>query len=108
MYYAFRQPGTPWYAKLCALFSLVYLLSPADLVPDVVPFAGLVDDLLIVPFLVNISTRLLPEEIRKASTEKARRSSRRANLILLAAGILLMGTMVVLFVLVSRWLQAAG
>lgn len=108
MYYAFRQPGTPWYAKLSALLSIIYLLSPADLVPDMIPFAGWIDDLLVVPFLINIATRLLPGEIRSVSAEKARRSSRRANLILLLIGIVVIGIMVLLFLFISRWLQAGG
>lgn len=108
MYYAFRQPDTPWYAKLSALFSVVYLLSPADILPDIIPFAGLLDDLLIVPFLINISTRLLPEEVKRVSEEKARKSSRRANLVLLAAAMVMAGIMVLLILLVSRWLQPGG
>lgn len=108
MYYAFRQPGTPWYARLSALLSLIYLLSPADIIPDVVPFAGWVDDLLVVPFLINISTRFLPEEVKKISEEKARRSSRRASLVLLLVGIVLIVILLLIFLLVSGWLHPAG
>jgi uncharacterized membrane protein YkvA (DUF1232 family) len=32
--------------------SIVYLVSPIDLIPDFVPFAGLVDDTLIISLLV--------------------------------------------------------
>ena len=45
LYYALKDKRTPWYAKVTALSSIVYLISPADLLPDVIPFAGYIDDL---------------------------------------------------------------
>ena len=36
-YYALKDARTPWYAKLTALLSIIYLVSPADIVPDIIP-----------------------------------------------------------------------
>jgi len=72
LFYAFKDKRTPWYAKITALSSLIYLVSPADIIPDIIPFAGYLDDLFIVPFLVNLSTKLLPPVIKYDAELKAR------------------------------------
>lgn len=77
LYYALKDKRTPWYAKVTALSSIIYLISPADLLPDVIPFAGYIDDLFIVPFLINISTQLLPADIKRIAEERARSRSKK-------------------------------
>ena len=49
-----------------------YALSPIDLIPDFIPILGYLDDLLIVPFLVAISIRLIPKPIMAICREQAR------------------------------------
>jgi uncharacterized membrane protein YkvA (DUF1232 family) len=39
-----------------------YLLSPVDLIPDVVPLLGWLDDFVIVPLLVSWIVRMLPQK----------------------------------------------
>src|SRR5687767_13898525 len=46
---AARDPRVPWYAKVVAACVVVYALSPIDLIPDVIPVLGHLDDLVIVP-----------------------------------------------------------
>lgn len=99
LYYAFKDSRTPWYAKVTSLSSIVYLLSPADLLPDVIPFAGYIDDLFIVPFLVNIATKLLPVDIKRIAEEKARRNSKKMLWVIILAAIVLVGMLVLLFYL---------
>jgi len=77
LYYAFKDHRTPWYARITALSSLIYLLSPADLLPDIIPLAGYIDDLFVVPFLVNISTKLLPADIRRIAEDRARQKGKK-------------------------------
>ena len=50
---------------LKALMLLVpaYLLSPLDLIPDVIPLLGWVDDFVIVPFLVGWIVKMLPKAV---------------------------------------------
>jgi uncharacterized membrane protein YkvA (DUF1232 family) len=99
LYFAFKDDRTPWYAKLTSLSSIVYLLSPADLVPDLIPLAGYIDDLFIVPFLINISTRLLPMDVKRSAEEKARSKSKKLQWLLLVAIIILIGLLILLFYL---------
>lgn len=89
IYYAFRDLRTPFYAKIPAIISLIYLLSPVDLIPDFIPFIGYIDDLMIVPLLLNASIRLLPDEVRIVSLEKARKKTAQLKWLLIGLIILI-------------------
>lgn len=58
---AFLAPETPWHLKALMLLVPAYLLSPFDLIPDIIPFAGWLDDLVIVPLLVSWIFGMLPQ-----------------------------------------------
>jgi uncharacterized membrane protein YkvA (DUF1232 family) len=74
LYLAARDPRVPWYAKAVAACVAVYALSPIDLIPDVIPILGYVDDLLIVPLGIWLAIRLIPpsllEEHRQAALSR--------------------------------------
>lgn len=40
-------PATPWHVKLLMVGTVLYLLSPMDLIPDMIPILGITDDLAI-------------------------------------------------------------
>ena len=102
LFYAFKDDRTPWYAKVTSLSSLIYLLSPADLVPDIIPLAGYIDDIFVVPFLVNIATKLLPADVHRIAEEKARQRSRKFTWVIILAILLILAVLVGLFFLASR------
>lgn len=77
LYYGLKDQRTSLLAKLPALLSLIYLLSPVDLVPDIIPFFGYVDDIVIVPLLLNLSIQLLPTAVREESISKADRNRKK-------------------------------
>ena len=52
----------PWYVKALIALTVAYALSPVDLIPDFIPILGLLDDLIIVPFLIYITIKLIPEK----------------------------------------------
>jgi uncharacterized membrane protein YkvA (DUF1232 family) len=60
LYLAARDPRVPWYAKAVAACVAVYALSPIDLIPDVIPILGCLDDLVIVPLGIWMAIRLIP------------------------------------------------
>lgn len=58
-----RDPRTPWLAKGLLGVAVAYTLSPVDLIPDFVPVLGHLDDLLVVPALVWLATRMIPAQV---------------------------------------------
>ena len=104
-FYALKDARTPWYAKLTALLSIIYLLSPADIVPDIIPFAGYIDDIVIVPFLINVSTKLLPAQVRQLAEQRAVKNKRKLLWIKIAVIIGAIGIMLLLFYLGTQLYQ---
>jgi uncharacterized membrane protein YkvA (DUF1232 family) len=66
-----RHPQTPWRSKLVALLVLVYALSPADLLADLVPLFGLLDDALLLPLGMALAVRLAPPALWQAQLREA-------------------------------------
>lgn len=60
---AARDARTPWYAKVLAAIVIGYALSPIDLIPDVIPVLGLLDDLLLLPLGLWLVLRLIPADV---------------------------------------------
>lgn len=71
VYFAARDPATPWALRLLALAVAAYALSPIDLIPDFIPVIGYLDDLLIVPLGLLIVLRLLPPGVLAAARLRA-------------------------------------
>lgn len=63
LYLAARDPRTPWYARVVGLAVVGYALSPFDLIPDVIPVLGLIDDLIIVPIGFALAIKLIPSDV---------------------------------------------
>ena len=63
VFLALKDEKTPWYAKFFALLTVVYALSPIDFVPDFIPVLGYLDDLIILPALVALTVRFIPEDV---------------------------------------------
>ena len=65
------DPRTPWFAKAIAGLVVAYALSPIDLIPDFIPLAGYLDDLIIVPIGIVIARRLIPSHVLAEAREHA-------------------------------------
>lgn len=57
---AFWARETPLYLKAATLFAAFYLVNPLDIIPDVIPFVGLVDDIVLIPLMVSWIVSRLP------------------------------------------------
>lgn len=98
LWLAARDPRTPWYARAFALALAAYALSPVDLIPDVIPVLGLLDEAILLPLGILLAVRLVPPEVmaehRATAAAAAARPTSRAGaaavvaLWLLAAGLL--------------------
>jgi uncharacterized membrane protein YkvA (DUF1232 family) len=62
-YYVFRDSRTPMALKLLPAVVLLYILSPADLIPGVIPVLGQLDDVAILILGVKFFLQLAPEEV---------------------------------------------
>ena len=71
LYFAARDPRTPWYAKLLAGAVVAYALSPIDLIPDFIPVLGYLDDLILVPIGIALVLKLIPAEVLSAARARA-------------------------------------
>ena len=69
---AFVAPETPLWLKGLMLVVPLYLISPLDIIPDFIPFAGWLDDIVVIPLLVSWIVGLLP---RRAESRSTRRDS---------------------------------
>jgi len=62
VFLSLESPETPWYAKALAALTLIYALSPVDLIPDFIPLLGYLDDLVILPALITLTIHFIPKE----------------------------------------------
>ena len=70
MYYAFKEGGTPGWAKHIILGALGYVLTPIDSIPDLTPVIGYTDDLGVLSFgLVTIAC-YINQDVREKSLKK--------------------------------------
>ena len=56
-----REPGVPLITKALPLLAVLYVISPLDLVPDVIPVLGQLDDLGIILIAIEVFLRLCPQ-----------------------------------------------
>lgn len=49
------RSATPWGALFSAFVGLFYGLSPIDIIPDLIPLLGLVDDAAVVPLMLILA-----------------------------------------------------
>lgn len=92
LYYAYRDPRTPWYARIFSAMVFTYAISPIDIIPDFIPVLGYLDDALIVPLGIWIALKLIPTEVIadarvKSTAVKGEQLVNRRRSILLASGI---------------------
>lgn len=71
LWFALKNPGTPFLAKAVAFVTVAYALSPIDLVPDFIPVLGYIDDIILIPILVWITLKLVPDDVMIHSRQQA-------------------------------------
>lgn len=109
LYLAYRDPRTPWHARLFAGLVVGYAFSPIDLIPDPIPLLGYLDDLILVPLGVALAVKMIPPKILAESRERAKEEMSEgkptnwaAAAVIIAIWLLLAAVVVVLMV---RWFR---
>jgi len=72
LYLAYKDPRTPWYARIFAAGMVAYAFSPIDLIPDFIPVLGYLDDLVLIPLGVFLAMKMIPAEVMSESRQQAR------------------------------------
>ncbi len=71
LWHALRHPQAPLWLKVGCIGIVIYLLSPVDLIPDMIPVLGWVDDLLLIPWLMRQLIARLPLDILAWARERS-------------------------------------
>ena len=95
VYWACRDPGCPWYAKVVAGLVVAYALSPIDLIPDFIPVLGYLDDIILVPLGILLVVRMIPGDVMERAREKAAGMEKKK------------GSLLGLFLVIVAWLAVA-
>ena len=72
LFLVYKRKDIPLFTKILIIITVGYALSPIDLIPDFIPVLGYLDDLIILPFLIFLSLKLIPKEIIDECKEQAK------------------------------------
>jgi uncharacterized membrane protein YkvA (DUF1232 family) len=109
LYLAYKDPRTPWYARIFAAGMVAYAFSPIDLIPDFIPVLGYLDDLVLIPLGVFLTMKMIPVEVMSESRRQARQlmaQGKPVNKVAAAIIVLIwIGLAALVGVMVYRWLK---
>lgn len=71
----------PLKLKVFFILAVIYLLSPIDVLPDILPILGRIDDLLILLISVTTLLGMAPENLLNRSQRKPSRPGRKESVI---------------------------
>lgn len=96
LYLAYKDPRTPWLARVVAVCVVGYAFSPIDLIPDFIPVLGYLDDLVLLPLGIALALRLIPAEVMADCRRMAAEATERPTNWLVAG------------LIVALWVALAG
>ena len=71
IFLALKDKETSLITKIFAGLTVAYALSPIDLVPDFIPVLGYLDDVILLPMLVALTIKFIPEEVLNRNRKQA-------------------------------------
>ena len=71
LYLAYKDPRTPWHARVFVACVVAYAFSPIDLIPDPIPVLGYLDDLILIPLGIALALKMIPEPVLVECRAKA-------------------------------------
>ena len=72
VFLALKAKEIPLIAKIVAGITVAYALSPIDLIPDIIPILGYLDDVILLPTLVSLTLKLIPPDVFANYREQAK------------------------------------
>ena len=76
-YLAFKHPRVHWYARLVAICTASYLLSPIQFIPSFIPGIGFLDDLLVLFLGAKLLRKITPPDVWTECRELAEKAKLR-------------------------------
>lgn len=104
IYLVSKDSRVPWYARFLAAAVVAYAFSPIDLIPDVVPILGYLDDLILVPAGIWLVLKMIPPEVLAECREQAATAVAQEKPINWVAGGIIVAIWVLLGVLAVFWI----
>ncbi|MGN0594926.1 MAG: YkvA family protein [Hominimerdicola sp.] len=71
VFLALKHSKTPILAKVISAVTVGYALSPVDLIPDFIPILGYLDDVILLPALIALTIKLIPDDVWTECLEKS-------------------------------------
>ncbi len=71
LFLALKDKDTPILAKVFAAFTVLYALSPIDLIPDFIPVLGYLDDVILLPGMIALTIKLIPNDVIDRNRKQA-------------------------------------
>jgi uncharacterized membrane protein YkvA (DUF1232 family) len=105
IYLILKDRTIPKSEKVRSIIGLIlifaYVVSPIDLIPDFIPFAGWLDDLIVIPLGLALMRKFIPSIIVLEKKERAQASVRQiviwtavSLVIVVFLGILILGLLI--------------
>jgi len=107
LYFAARDPRTPWYAKLLVAGIVAYAFSPIDLIPDFVPVLGYLDDLILIPAGIALAIKLVPDSVLADCRARAQKTLKNGKPLSHVAGVVIVVIWIALAALCILWVYEA-
>ena len=101
LYLAYKDPRTPWYARIFAAVVVAYAFSPIDLIPDPIPVLGYLDDLVLIPLGVYLALKMIPGEVMVECRSRAKEVMAQGKPVNIWAAAVIVVTWVAVAVLVG-------
>lgn len=104
LYLAYHDPRVPLHARILAACVVGYALSPIDLIPDVIPILGYLDDLVLVPLGIALVVKMIPADVLAECREKARETLQQGRPVNRVAAVVIVAIWLLLAALALRFL----
>lgn len=96
--------NTPKSMKTMIVVAFLYLISPVDFLPDLIPGLGLMDDAVLVPGILFTILQLLPSEVRAKSESQVSYLSPKMPWILSIIGVFLVAWTIFVMVAIYNFI----
>lgn len=71
LWFVIKSPDTPTIPKILACLAVAYAFSPIDLIPDFIPILGYLDDLILIPIMVFLILKIIPNSVLQIARMQA-------------------------------------